>query len=71
MKFPLYFKTMNKVTYTKIKRFNIFGKNIFKTIESYTEYSEDDIEEDLPPIQVTQDYYNQEFDIDNNNNKQH
>lgn len=63
---------MNKLNYSKTKYFKLFGKTIFTTTENYTEYFQENVEiDDLPPIQVTQNYHNQEFNIDNNNNKQH
>ena len=61
---------MNKVNYTKTKYYTLLGKTIFKTTEIYTEYSKDDVnDEDLPPIEVKQDYYNKEFKNADNNNK--
>lgn len=61
---------MNKVTYQKIKYYTLFGKTLFKTTEIYTEYSKEDVEDnDLPLIEVKQDYYNREFNNADNNNK--
>lgn len=57
---------MDKVTYYKIKRFNIFGFEIFKTYETYVEHSKDDIDDNYFNIEITKDYYNQEFGIDSN-----
>lgn len=61
---------MNKVTYQKTKYYTLFGKTLFKTTEIYTEYVKFDVpDNDLPPIEVKQDYYNREFNNADNNNK--
>lgn len=53
---------MNKVTYQKTKYYTLFGKTLFKTTEIYTEYAKFDVpDNDLPPIEVKQDYYEKEF----------
>nr|DAK00253.1 MAG TPA: hypothetical protein [Bacteriophage sp.] len=60
---------MNKLIYQKNKNFCLFGKVIFKTSETYQEWFQENVSEETPPIQITQDYYNKEFNIDDNNNK--
>lgn len=54
---------MNKVNYTKTTIFTFCGLNILKRTEYYNETNFEDIEDDTPPIQVTEDYKKSEFDI--------
>lgn len=57
---------MNIVKYTKIRTFKFFNKWNWLTItESYSEHSDDEVDE-LEPIivQISDEYYKDEFEVD-------
>ena len=54
---------MDKVSYQKTTKFEIFGKCIFKLETVYNEQSEENIN-DIVEYYITDDYYNDEFKTD-------
>ena len=52
---------MNKVNYTKLIHFRLFGKNIFQIREDYGETSRVDVEDEYIQVEIKQDYFDQEF----------
>lgn len=54
---------MDKLSYQKIKTFSLFGKDFFKITEIYTEnFAQNAVDE--TPVIISQDYANDEFNID-------
>lgn len=54
---------MNKVNYKETTIYTFLGFDILKTTKFYNETNEEDIEDDTPPIQITEDYKKSEFDL--------
>lgn len=52
---------MNKVEFSKTKIYSILGIDILKTKEFYTERSYNDLENDTPPIIISEEYASKEF----------
>ena len=59
---------MNKLTYHKTKIYTLLGFDFLKTNEFYTEWFNPDIEDDTPPIQISQNYADKEFKTNGKNN---
>ena len=58
---------MDILRYTKTKDFKLFGKwLLFSTTEYYSEYSQDEVEDDLEQtvVQISEEYYKDEFEVD-------
>lgn len=55
---------MNKVEYVRTKRFNLLGVELFKTTETYIEGSEENADVKPYIINITSDYYKDEFNVD-------
>lgn len=51
---------MNKVEFKKTKIYSFLGLDLFKTTELYSEKNFEDIEDDLPPVNITSEYAKQE-----------
>lgn len=54
---------MNKVNYKETTVCTFLGFDILRITKFYNEISDEDVEDDTPPIQITEDYKKSEFDI--------
>lgn len=57
---------MNKVSYQKITKLELFGKCLAKLETVYNEQSDDDAD-DTVEYYISKDYFNDEFRTDNDN----
>lgn len=57
---------MDKESYKEINMFSLFGFTLFKHVKTGVKYFQPDYDEDdsLYHVQVSKDYYDREFDID-------